>query len=35
MIEQVVQYFLGNAANPCSGEDGVEVMRLMESFVFP
>lgn len=33
MIEQVVQYFLGKAPNPCSGEDGAEVMRLMEGFV--
>lgn len=32
MIHQVVQYFLGNAVNPCSGEDGVAVMQLMESF---
>jgi predicted dehydrogenase len=30
MIEQVVQYFLGQAPNPCSGEDGAEVMRMME-----
>lgn len=33
MIERVVQYFLGNEANPCSGEEGVEVMRWMESFI--
>lgn len=33
MIEQVVEYFLGKAINPCSGEEGTEVMRLMESFV--
>ena len=33
MIEQVVQYFLDKAPNPCSGEDGAEVMRLMEEFV--
>lgn len=32
MIEQVVQYFLGEASNPCSAEDGVEVMRLMDVF---
>ena len=30
MIEKVVQYFLGNTANPCSGDDGTEVMRMME-----
>ncbi len=32
MIEQVVQHFLGNAPNPCSGKEGADVMRLMESF---
>jgi len=33
MIEKTVQFFLGNAANPCTGEAGVEVMRWMEEFV--
>lgn len=33
MIEAVVQFFLGNAPNPCSGEEGAEVMRLMEGFI--
>ncbi|MEI9958344.1 MAG: Gfo/Idh/MocA family oxidoreductase [Ferruginibacter sp.] len=33
MIEQVVQYFLGNADNPCTGEEGAEVMRMMERMV--
>ena len=33
MIEKVVQYFLGNTANPCSGDDGTEVMRMMEEMV--
>jgi predicted dehydrogenase len=32
MIEKVVQYFLGKDENPCSAEDGVEVMRIMEVF---
>lgn len=32
MIEKVVQYFLGKGENPCGGEDGVEVMRIMEVF---
>jgi predicted dehydrogenase len=32
MIEKVVQYFLGEGANPCSAKDGVEVMRIMETF---
>ncbi|MGF2411348.1 Gfo/Idh/MocA family protein [Ferruginibacter sp.] len=30
MIEKVVQYFLGQAANPCSGEEGAAVMLMME-----
>jgi predicted dehydrogenase len=30
MIEKVVQYFLGKGDNPCTAEDGVEVMRLMD-----
>ena len=30
MIAQVVKYFLGQAPNPCSGEDGVEVMGMMD-----
>jgi predicted dehydrogenase len=30
MIEKVVQYFLGQSSNPCSGDDGAEVMRLMD-----
>ena len=33
MIEATVQYFLGNAANPCSGEEGAEVMRVMGEMV--
>ncbi len=32
MIEQTVNYFLGKANNPCSGEDGVLVMQWMELF---
>jgi predicted dehydrogenase len=32
MIEQVVQYFLDKAPNPCTASDGVEVMRLMDAF---
>jgi predicted dehydrogenase len=27
MIEEVVKYFSGNAPNPCSGEEGAEIMR--------
>ncbi len=29
MIAAVVQYFLGAAANPCNGEEGAEVMRMI------
>ncbi len=32
MIEKVVEYFLGESSNPCSGKDGVEVMRLIDIF---
>lgn len=32
MIEAVVEYFLGTAPNPSSGEDGSEVMLLMDKF---
>jgi predicted dehydrogenase len=31
MIESVVQYFLGETSNPCSAEDGVIVMRLIDA----
>ncbi len=30
MIEQVVRYFSGGDANPCSGHEGAEVMRWIE-----
>jgi predicted dehydrogenase len=32
MIEKVVQYFLGEGPNPSPAEDGVEVMRLIDTF---
>ncbi len=32
MIEQVVHYFRGEAKNPCIGEVGEEVIRIMNSF---
>jgi predicted dehydrogenase len=32
MIEKVVKYFLDEGPNPCSGEDGVEVMKLLDDF---
>jgi predicted dehydrogenase len=31
MIEKVVQYFLGNAVNPCSGKDGVTIMEWLDA----
>ncbi len=33
MIEATAQYFLDNGLNPCSGEEGAEVMRMMQEFV--
>lgn len=33
MIEATVKYFLAESPNPCSGEEGAEVMRLMQEFV--
>jgi predicted dehydrogenase len=33
MIEKTVQYFLGEAENPCTAEEGVEIMRWIEEFV--
>ena len=32
MIEQVVQYFLGKANNPCPADAGVKVMEIMDGF---
>jgi predicted dehydrogenase len=32
MIEKVVQYFLDKGPNPCSAEDGAEVMQLLDAF---
>jgi predicted dehydrogenase len=32
MIEKVVEYFRDEGPNPCSGEQGVTVMRLIDSF---
>ena len=33
-IEKVVQYFLGKVENPCSVEEAIKSMRVMESFVY-
>jgi predicted dehydrogenase len=32
MIQKVVAYFLGTAPNPCSADEGVDVMKMMEGF---
>ncbi|WP_421939795.1 Gfo/Idh/MocA family protein [Pedobacter sp.] len=32
MIEQVVKYFLGQAENPCSGEEALITMEVMDAF---
>jgi predicted dehydrogenase len=32
MIENVVNYFLDESPNPCSAEEGVEVMKLIDAF---
>ena len=33
-IEKVVQYFLGKGENPCSVEEAIKSMSVMESFVY-
>jgi predicted dehydrogenase len=32
MIERVVEYFLDEGPNPCSGEEGLVVMKLIDKF---
>lgn len=32
MIEKIVAYFLGAGSNPCSGEDALDTMLLLDSF---
>jgi predicted dehydrogenase len=32
MIEKVVEYFLGQGPNPCTGEEGIIVMKLIDDF---
>jgi predicted dehydrogenase len=32
MIENVVKYFLDEGPNPCSGEAGVAIMKLIDQF---
>ncbi|MFY7840308.1 MAG: Gfo/Idh/MocA family protein [Lacibacter sp.] len=33
MIAEVVNYFSGNASNPCTAEEGAEIMRWMDEMV--
>lgn len=33
MIEKTVSYFLDEGPNPCSGEEGAQVMKLIDDFV--
>jgi predicted dehydrogenase len=33
MIEKVVEYFLDEGPNPCSGEEGVKVMTMIDQFI--
>jgi predicted dehydrogenase len=32
MIQKVVEYFLGGSSNPCSAEEGVAVMKMIDAF---
>jgi predicted dehydrogenase len=32
MIEKVVSYFMNKGPNPCSGEEGVKVMKMIDEF---
>jgi hypothetical protein len=34
MISKVVDYFLGRSANPCSIEEAMKSMEVMESFAY-
>ncbi|MDB5144545.1 MAG: Gfo/Idh/MocA family oxidoreductase [Mucilaginibacter sp.] len=33
MIQKVVNYFLGKELNPCSAEDALKSMKVMEAFL--
>jgi len=35
MIEAVVKYFLHEGDNPCTGHEGAEIMRMIETFTSP
>ncbi|WP_439133315.1 Gfo/Idh/MocA family protein [Pseudomaricurvus sp.] len=32
LIDRVVKYFSGRGENPCTGEDGVKIMEIMDTF---
>ena len=34
LIAQIVPYFFGQGPNPCSAEDALQSMRVMEAFVY-
>ena len=34
MIEKIVSYFSGNSENPCSAEDAIKSMHIMEQFAY-
>jgi hypothetical protein len=33
LIEKIVPYFMGGTINPCSANDAIQSMRVMEAFV--
>ncbi|MFY8166763.1 MAG: Gfo/Idh/MocA family protein, partial [Sediminibacterium sp.] len=34
LIEKIIPYFLGLSENPCTAEDAIQSMEVMESFVY-
>jgi predicted dehydrogenase len=34
LITEIVQYFLGEGNNPCSADDAIESMKVMEAFAY-
>lgn len=34
LITRIVQYFLGEGSNPCSADDAIESMKVMEAFAY-
>jgi len=35
LIDKVVRYFQGKAENPCTGQDGLRVMEIIDTFTSP